>query len=93
VKEKKVTFENPKIEWGMDLQSEHERYVAEQHVKGGFFAYNYPKDIKSFYMRANEDGKTVASMDLLVPYVFFFQILLRRADRRSHWRLSERRTI
>lgn len=60
-------FENNNIYWGMDLQSEHERYLTEQIVKGPTFLYNYPKDIKAFYMRENDDGKTVAAVDLLVP--------------------------
>ncbi len=60
-------FENNNIEWGMDLQSEHERYLTEQYVKGPTFLINYPKEIKSFYMRENDDGKTVAAVDLLVP--------------------------
>ena len=60
-------FENSKIEWGMDLQSEHERYLTEEIVKGPLFLVNYPKDIKAFYMRENDDGKTVAACDLLVP--------------------------
>ncbi len=60
-------FENNDIEWGMDLQSEHERYLTEQYVKGPTFLINYPKEIKSFYMRENDDGKTVAAVDLLVP--------------------------
>jgi len=60
-------FDNDKIEWGMDLQSEHERYLTEQIVKGPMFLVNYPKEIKAFYMRENEDGKTVAACDLLVP--------------------------
>ncbi|MCD8195182.1 MAG: asparagine--tRNA ligase [Coprobacillus sp.] len=62
-------FDNPNIEWGMDLQSEHERYITEQVVKGPVFIINYPKEIKAFYMRANDDGKTVAACDLLVPGV------------------------
>jgi asparaginyl-tRNA synthetase len=62
-------FENSKIEWGMDLQSEHERFITEQIVKGPVFLINYPKEIKSFYMRDNDDGKTVAACDLLVPGV------------------------
>ncbi|MCF0116710.1 MAG: asparagine--tRNA ligase [Bacilli bacterium] len=62
-------FENPDIHWGMDLQSEHERYITEQVVKGPVFLTDYPKDIKAFYMRLNDDGKTVAACDLLVPYV------------------------
>ena len=64
-----VKFENTKIEWGMDLQSEHERYLTEKVVKGPLFLINYPKDIKAFYMRQNDDGKTVAACDLLVPGV------------------------
>ncbi|GAA5138572.1 asparagine--tRNA ligase [Prosthecobacter algae] len=60
------TFEHPVV-WGEGLQTEHERYIAEQHVRGPVTIYNYPKDIKPFYMRQNEDGKTVAAMDLLVP--------------------------
>ena len=62
-------FENSKIEWGMDLQSEHERYLTEQVVKGPVFLIDYPKEIKAFYMRLNDDGKTVAACDLLVPHV------------------------
>jgi len=60
-------FENNNIEWGMDLQSEHERYLTEEYVKGPTFLMNYPKEIKAFYMRENDDGKTVAAVDLLVP--------------------------
>lgn len=59
-------FEFP-VHWGMDLQSEHERWLTEQHVKGPVVVMNYPKDIKAFYMRMNEDGKTVAAMDVLAP--------------------------
>jgi asparaginyl-tRNA synthetase len=51
------------------LQSEHERYLTEKHVQGPVILYNYPKEIKSFYMRLNDDGKTVAAMDVLVPGV------------------------
>jgi asparaginyl-tRNA synthetase len=57
------------VEWGLDLQTEHERYITEQIVGGPAFIINYPKDIKAFYMRQNSDGKTVAAMDLLVPKV------------------------
>jgi asparaginyl-tRNA synthetase len=57
------------VEWGADLQAEHERYLTEKHVKGPLILYNYPKTIKPFYMRCNEDGKTVAAMDVLVPQV------------------------
>jgi asparaginyl-tRNA synthetase len=59
-------FENP-VSWGVDLNSEHERYLAEKHVGGPVVLQNYPKDIKSFYMRLNDDGKTVAAMDVLAP--------------------------
>ena len=62
-------FENNNIEWGMDLQSEHERYLTEEVVKGPLFLTDYPKEIKAFYMRENDDGKTVAACDLLVPQV------------------------
>lgn len=65
----KDRFDNKNIYWGMDLQSEHERYICEQVVKGPVFLIDYPKEIKAFYMRENEDGKTVAACDLLVPYV------------------------
>lgn len=65
----KDTFENKDIHWGMDLQSEHERYICEKVVNGPVFLIDYPKDIKAFYMRVNEDNKTVAACDLLVPYV------------------------
>lgn len=59
-------FENP-VSWGIDLASEHERYLAEQHFKAPVVVKNYPKDIKAFYMRMNDDGKTVAAMDVLAP--------------------------
>lgn len=68
LKEADVTFEYP-VEWGMDLQSEHERYICEKVVNGPVFLTDYPKDIKAFYMRLNDDGKTVAACDLLVPGV------------------------
>ncbi|MFQ6372716.1 asparagine--tRNA ligase [Shewanella sp. YIC-542] len=55
------------VEWGTDLQSEHERYLAEEHFHAPVVVKNYPKDIKAFYMRLNEDGKTVAAMDVLAP--------------------------
>ena len=57
------------MEWGIDLASEHERYLTEEIFKKPTIVYNYPKDIKAFYMRLNEDGKTVAAMDVLVPGV------------------------
>ncbi|MDD3350683.1 MAG: asparagine--tRNA ligase, partial [Eubacteriales bacterium] len=61
-------FQYP-VEWGIDLQTEHERYITEQIFKKPVFVTDYPKEIKAFYMRQNEDGKTVAAMDLLVPGV------------------------
>lgn len=60
-------FDNSNIEWGMDLQSEHEKYLTEEVVKGPMFLINYPKGIKAFYMKDNPDGKTVAACDCLVP--------------------------
>eukprot|EP00951_Prasinocladus_malaysianus_P015559 scaffold119556_cov55-Prasinocladus_malaysianus.AAC.1 len=66
IKEKKKKFEY-KVEWGIDLQSEHERYLTEEVYQKPTIVYNYPKDIKAFYMRLNEDNKTVAAMDVLVP--------------------------
>ena len=59
-------FEFP-VAWGLDLQSEHERYLAEELIKGPVILMNYPKEIKSFYMRMNDDNKTVAAMDVLAP--------------------------
>jgi asparaginyl-tRNA synthetase len=59
-------FEFP-VEWGVDLSSEHERYLAEEHVGAPIIMQNYPKDIKAFYMRINDDNKTVAAMDILAP--------------------------
>lgn len=64
---KKIKFENEKIFWGMDLDSEHERYITEKVFNKPTFVFNYPKDIKAFYMRLNEDGKTVAATDCLAP--------------------------
>lgn len=64
---KKKKFQYPVSEWGIDLQSEHERYLVEKHFKKPVILYNYPKAIKAFYMRANDDGKTVAAMDILAP--------------------------
>ena len=63
-----VSFTYP-VEWGLDLQTEHERYLTEAVVGGPVFVMNYPRDIKAFYMRQNDDGRTVAAMDLLVPKV------------------------
>ena len=64
---KKKKFQFLIEEWGADLQSEHERYLVEKHFKKPVIIYNYPKEIKAFYMRQNEDGKTVAAMDVLFP--------------------------
>ena len=61
-------FDYP-IEWGRDLQSEHERFLTEQHFKQPIILYNYPRSIKPFYMRCNDDEKTVTAMDVLVPRV------------------------
>ena len=58
-----------KLYWGVDLDSEHERYLCEKHVKGPLFLYNYPKKIKPFYMKVNEEDKTVQNMDLLLPFI------------------------
>ncbi|HEY5513890.1 MAG TPA: asparagine--tRNA ligase [Geomonas sp.] len=68
LKKAPVAFQFP-VDWGLDLQSEHERYLTEQVVGGPVFIVNYPKGIKAFYMRENDDGRTVAAMDLLVPKV------------------------
>ena len=62
----KQTFEFP-VKWGMDLQSEHERYITEHYAKKPVIVVNYPKEIKAFYMRVNDDGRTVAAMDVLAP--------------------------
>lgn len=63
-KKKKFQYD---VQWGMDMQSEHERYLVEKHFKKPVIVTNYPKAIKAFYMRQNEDGKTVAAMDILAP--------------------------
>ena len=63
-KKKKFQYE---VSWGIDMQSEHERYLVEKHFKKPVIVTDYPKDIKSFYMRMNDDGKTVAAMDILAP--------------------------
>ena len=62
----KEKFEFP-VKWGMDLQSEHERYLTEKHVRRPVIVLNYPKNIKAFYMRVNDDSRTVAAMDVLAP--------------------------
>lgn len=63
-KKKKFQYE---VKWGIDMQSEHERYLVEKHFKKPVIVIDYPKDIKAFYMRQNDDGKTVAAMDILAP--------------------------
>ncbi|KOA19688.1 asparagine--tRNA ligase [Clostridium homopropionicum DSM 5847] len=68
LKKSGAEFEYP-VEWGIDLQTEHERYLTDKVFKKPLFVTDYPKDIKSFYMRLNDDGKTVAAADLLVPGV------------------------
>jgi asparaginyl-tRNA synthetase len=64
---KKGKFEFPVKEWGIDLQSEHEKYLVEKHFKKPVIITDYPKDIKAFYMKQNDDGKTVKAMDVLFP--------------------------
>lgn len=66
LKNSKEKFKYP-VEWGMDLKTEHERYICEKIVKGPVFLTDYPKEIKAFYMRLNDDNKTVAATDMLVP--------------------------
>ncbi len=68
LKKSQRKFEYP-VEWGLDLQSEHERYLSEEHFKKPLILTDYPKEIKAFYMRDNEDGKTVAALDVLVPKI------------------------
>ena len=68
LEEAKKKFNYP-VEWGIDLQTEHERYITEEVFKKPVFVTDYPENIKAFYMRRNDDGKTVAAMDLLVPGV------------------------
>lgn len=68
LKKSKQEFQYP-VEWGCDLQTEHERYISEKVYRKPVFVINYPKDIKAFYMRLNDDQNTVAAMDLLVPGV------------------------
>lgn len=88
LKQADVKFEYNKIEWGMDLQSEHERYLCEKVVNGPVFLIDYPKDIKAFYMRMNDDNKTVAACDLLVPGV---GELVGGSQREERYELLEKR--
>jgi aspartyl/asparaginyl-tRNA synthetase len=82
--EGKVVFKESDIHWGIDLASEHERYLAEVVFKKPLVLMNYPKDIKAFYMRLNDDGKTVAAMDILVPGVrYFFLIFLKNKSKQT----------
>jgi asparaginyl-tRNA synthetase len=68
LKRARKKFEYP-VEWGSDLQAEHERYLCEEHVKGPVMVRDYPRQIKAFYMRLNEDSRTVAAVDVLVPQI------------------------
>uniref|UniRef100_A0A7S3CLW5 asparagine--tRNA ligase n=1 Tax=Strombidium rassoulzadegani TaxID=1082188 RepID=A0A7S3CLW5_9SPIT len=68
IKQKKLKFEN-KVFWGCDLASEHEKYLTDKVFEGPIIVFNYPKDIKAFYMKMNEDEKTVQAMDVLVPRI------------------------
>jgi asparaginyl-tRNA synthetase len=68
LKKSKKKFEFP-VEWGLDLQAEHERYLCEEHIKGPIMVHDYPRQIKAFYMRLNDDNKTVAAVDVLVPQI------------------------
>jgi asparaginyl-tRNA synthetase len=68
MKSKKAKFEN-KVYWGVDLSSEHEKHLTEKIFNGPIILYNYPKDIKAFYMKLNSDNKTVQAMDVLVPRI------------------------
>lgn len=77
------SFEFP-VEWGIDLQTEHERYIAEEYCKKPVFIMDYPEKIKAFYMRSNEDGKTVAALDLLVPKIGELIGGSQREDRLDH---------
>lgn len=69
VKEGRAKFEEMNIHWGMDMGSEHERFLAEKLFKGPIIVTNYPKEIKAFYMKLDPDGRTVQGMDILVPRI------------------------
>ena len=77
---KKKKFKYIIKDWGSDLQSEHERFLVEKHFRRPVIIYNYPASIKSFYMRLNDDNKTVRAMDILFS-----------RNRRDSWRISKRR--
>jgi asparaginyl-tRNA synthetase len=82
-------FEFP-VDFGVDLQTEHERFLCEEHFKKPVIVYNYPKEIKAFYMRLNDDGRTVAAMDLLVPRV---GELVGGSQREERYEVLERRIL
>jgi len=77
-------FEFP-VHWGVDLKSEHERYLTEKYAKKPVIAMNYPKAIKAFYMRVNDDGRTVAAMDVLAPGIGEMIGGSQREERSTHW--------
>jgi len=83
------TFEFP-VDWGVDIQTEHERYLCEDYFKKPVIVYDYPKEIKSFYMRLNDDNKTVAAMDLLVPKI---GELIGGSQREERYDVLERRMM
>ncbi len=89
LKKSKKKFNFP-VEWGIDLQTEHERYICEEVFSKPVFVTDYPKDIKAFYMRLNDDGKTVAAMDLLVPGV---GEIIGGSQREERYKLLEKRMI
>ena len=80
-------FEFP-IDYGLNLQSEHERWLTEKHFKCPVTVFNFPKEIKPFYMRSNDDGKTVAAMDLLVPGIGEIVGGSQREERLRSWRTT-----
>jgi asparaginyl-tRNA synthetase len=82
-------FEFP-VDFGVDLQTEHERFLCEEHFKKPVIVYNYPREIKAFYMRLNDDGRTVAAMDLLVPRV---GELVGGSQREERYDVLERRIL
>jgi len=77
-----------KVDWGVDLQTEHERFLTDEHFKGPVIVTDYPKDIKAFYMKQNDDGKTVRAMDILVPGVG--EIIGGSQREEDHGKLTER---
>ena len=81
-----TTFEY-KVSWGCDLQTEHERYLTEKEFGKPVFVTDYPKEIKAFYMRLNDDNKTVAATDLLVPGIG--ELVRRKPERGALRRASE----